>query len=77
MIERGLAAEFALPNQARRLGARRTAARRDVEPARTALLDALSPTNRQAVAHLLALADAPDDDGPPQWIAARALRCGP
>lgn len=73
-IERGLAAEFALPNQARRLGARRAAARRDVEPARTALLDALSPTDRQAVAHLLALADAPDDDGPPQWIAARALR---
>jgi hypothetical protein len=73
-IERGLAAEFALPNQARRQAARRAAARRNAEAARTALLDALSPTDRPTIADLLAVADAPDDDGLPRWAVARALR---
>ncbi len=73
-IERGLAAEFALPNQARRQAARRAAARREAEAARTALLDALPPTDRQAVADLLARADAPGDDGLPRWAVIRVLR---
>jgi hypothetical protein len=72
-IERGLAADFALPNQARRQAARRAAARRDAEAARTALLDALFPTDRQAVTNLLAQADAAGD-GPSQRVVARALR---
>jgi hypothetical protein len=72
-IERGLAAEFALPNQARRQAARRAAARREAEAAQTALLDALPPTDRQAVSNLLARADAPGDDGLPRWAVIRAL----
>ncbi|SET92128.1 hypothetical protein [Geodermatophilus poikilotrophus] len=72
-IERGLAAEFALPNQARRQAARRAAARREAEAARTVLLDALPPTGRQAVADFLGRADAPGDDGLPRWAVVRVL----
>lgn len=73
-IERGVAAEFAMPNQARRQAARPAAARREAEAAQTALLEALPPADQQAVADLLTRADTPGEDELPRWAVIRVLR---